>query len=101
MALNDPQDDLLDLIRQACANAVKNKTAAIKCKKVGFGLVPNTDHTDEVFKLSVKVSGHDLWALGLNEEHPGRKCSRCAKENDHPEDTLLDDLLCYDPPKDK
>lgn len=68
--VNDPQDDLLDLIRQACAKAVKEKRSAI--------LVDEVEGTNqEVFELSVRVNGHDLWNIGLNRKHDRDRCDKC------------------------
>lgn len=69
--VNDPQDDLLDLIRQACAKAVKEKRAAI--------FVEDDDgyHGDAV-KLYVWVDGHDLWNVGLNKNHDRESCEKCS-----------------------
>jgi hypothetical protein len=70
--INDPQDDLLDLIRQACAKAVREKRSAILVDEVG-------GYNQEVFELSVRVNGHDLWNIGLNSNHDRKNCDWCNK----------------------
>jgi hypothetical protein len=68
--LNDPQDDLVDLIRQACAQAVKEKRGAIFFEEDEY-------HRDAV-KLCVWVDGHDLWNVGLNKNHDRDSCEKCS-----------------------
>ena len=69
--VNDPQDDLLDLIKQECAEAKKEKRRGIS--------IEEDDHPGvyDTFRLSAYVDGHDLWKVGLNKWHDQAICVRC------------------------
>lgn len=74
--VNDPQDDLLDLIKQECAKAVMEKRAAIHFEQAAED-DEHLDYSIEQFKLVVYVDGHDLWKVGLNKWHDQAICVRC------------------------
>ena len=71
--VNDPQQDLMELIRQADEEAVKQRSFAIHIEPV---CTVNVD-CDETFKLYVYVSGHKLWDKGLNPKHNRAHCTEC------------------------
>jgi hypothetical protein len=71
--VNDPQDDLLDLIRQEFEKANKEKRSAIHTE-----LEQVADNAClEMYKVFVYVSGHDLWSIGLNKDHDRDGCDKC------------------------
>lgn len=77
MSVNDPQEDLLSLIRAEHEKAVKERRSAIRVDRPG-----RMRDGDERIDLVVSVSGHDLWNVGLNKEHDVDMCSRCASPYD-------------------
>jgi len=68
--INDPQDDLLDLIRQEFAKALKEKRGGLHIEK----------HCHEVFKVYALIDGHLLWNVGLNRDHDTDCCDKCHKD---------------------
>jgi hypothetical protein len=70
---NGPQDDLLDLFRQAVENAKKEKRSAVHIEE-------DDNPRGDTFKLFVYVDGHDLWKVGLNKDHGRESCAECCKD---------------------
>jgi hypothetical protein len=88
MSVNDPQEDLLDLITMEHETAVKEKRSAIRVDRSGRML-----NGEERIDLVVSVSGHDLWNIGLNKDHDADMCAKCMKPYDlgykHGHDDLM------------
>ena len=87
--VNDPQDDLLDLIRQEFAKALKEKRG-------GLHIEEDDNPRGDMFKVYALIDGHDLANIGLNKDHDRASCDKCtpAKEEMMKSIYHQDDLRC-------